>query len=243
MGGGGERVALGLDQRLDALGRPVEAAGEGGDLVLALDRDAGGEVAPAQRLHLGLQPLQPLREPPRQRPGAGGDGKGEDGEGGEKADRRRVGQVRLRAHQDQATVRQRQGEGPAPPRAPNGGWLVGLGQGRAQAAVQPALRPEHGDTDVQIATQPGEGGIDLGPGRAGRRQRFRQQRADAPADFRVRHVVAGEPPAEGDEQAEEHDDAEQRQIDLEEEAPSHGPPSPLPSSCPCSSSSWRWAKR
>lgn len=230
MGGGGEGLALCLDQRLDALGRPVEAAGERGDLVLALDLDAGGQVARAQRLHPGLQPLQPPREASGQRPGTDGDGKGEQGEGGEEADRRRVQPLALRTHQDEAAVRQRQREGAILVRAPAAGSLFGRGQGLAQAAEQRTLCSKHADTSIELSAQANEGGIDLGPGGIARRQRLGQQHPDAPAQLASRGLVVGQPPADGGKHAEEHDDAEQRQIDLEEEAPSHG------------SSSWRRVK-
>ena len=237
VGGGGERVALRLDEGLDALGRTVEAAGERGDLVLALDLDPGGEIARAQRLDPHLQPFKPPREPAGQRPGADGDGEREQGEGREEADRRRVGQFPLRAHQDQAAVRQRQGERPAPPTAPAGEPLFRYRQGLAQAAEQPAVRSEHADAGVEVPAHAGEGGLDLGPRCAGRRQRLHRQRADAAAEIGAGALLVGQPPAQGGEHAEEHDDAEQRQIDLEEEPPSHEPPSPR------SSSSWWRAKR
>ena len=45
------------DQFLDARGGAVEALGQARDLVAALDVDAGGQVAGAERLDAGLQPL------------------------------------------------------------------------------------------------------------------------------------------------------------------------------------------
>lgn len=231
VGGGGERLALGLDQRLDALGRPVEAARERRDLVPALDLDPGGEIARAQRLHPGLQPLQPPREPARQRPRADGDGQRQQGEGDKEADRLRVRLVPLRPHQDEAAVAQRQGIGAALVCAPALGPLFGRFERRAQAAEQRAVRPEQGDAGIERAAQAGKRRFDLVPWRARRRQRFLQQGADAPAEFVVGCVV-GEPPADGGEHAEQHDDAEQRQVDLEEEAPPHV----------SSSSSWRRVK-
>ena len=220
---GGEGIALRLDQRLNALRRLVEAARQRRDLVLAFDIDPGGEIARAQGLDSGLQALQPAREAAGERPGADGDGERQDAEGGEEADRRGVEYVvALGADLDEAAVRQRQHEGLATLLARARGPLLGRSQGPAQAAEQLALRPEDADAGVEVLAEAGEGGIGLRPTRAGRRQQLDQERTDTPAKFRVRTLVMCQPPAEDGERAEEHDDAEQRQIDLEEEAPSHG---------------------
>ena len=58
------------DQLLDARGRAVEAVGEPRDLVAALDLDARREIAGAERLDAGLQPLQPPRQAAHHRIGA-----------------------------------------------------------------------------------------------------------------------------------------------------------------------------
>ena len=143
VGGGGERVALGLDEGLDALRRAVEAAGQRRDLVLSLDIDPGGEIARAQRLDSRLQALQPARQAAGDRPGADGDGEREEDEGDEEADRRCVTQATVRAVEDEAPVRQRQGEGAASSGVPTGRALLrrrqGLGRGW-RAGRPPARR-------------------------------------------------------------------------------------------------------
>ena len=101
------------------------------------------------------------------------------------------------------------------------GFLLRRREGLAQAREQLAVRPEHADTAVDIPRQPSEGGVELGPGCIGRRQRLGQQRTEAPAKLRAGVLVTRKPPAEGGEHAEQHDDAEQRQINLEEEAAPH----------------------
>ena len=70
-----EELALGLDGALDAVQHPVDGAGQGGQVVPAAHRHAGGQVAlvdgvggPAQLLD-GAQ--QPLHAEPRQRAGQG----------------------------------------------------------------------------------------------------------------------------------------------------------------------------
>ena len=232
VGSGGEGVALGLDEGLDALRRTVEAAGQRGDLVLAFDIDPRGQITRAQRLDSGLEALQSPREAAGERPGADGDGERQDAEGGEEADRRRVEYVAaLGADLDEAAVRQRQSEGLAPPLARPRRTFLGRPQGPAQAAEQLALRPEYADAGVEVLAEPGEGGVGLGPGRAGRRQQLDDERTHAPAKFRVRALLVCQPPAEDGEHAKEHDDAEQRQVDLQEEAPPH------------ESSSWLRTKR
>ncbi len=60
-----ERISSSMRRR-----RAVEARRERRDLVLALDLHARREVAFAELVDAGFQPLQPAREPPRQRPGA-----------------------------------------------------------------------------------------------------------------------------------------------------------------------------
>ena len=231
VGGSGEGVALCVHQRLDTLGRAVEAARQRGDLVLALHIDPGAEIAGAQRLDPGLQPLESPREATGERPGTDGDGEREDGEGGEEADRRHAGETPVRAKEDEAAVRDRHGEGAATPRTPARGPLLGRRQRLAYARQQLALRPEHADAAVDLPTQADQRGIERGRGRLWRRQRLGDQRGDAPAELRIRGLVVGEPPDERGEHAEQHDNAEHRQVELEEEAAPHGP------------SSWRRAKR
>ena len=218
---GGERVALGRDERLNALRRLVEAAGQRRDLVLALDLHPRGEIACAQCLDPALQPFQPSRQAAGEGIGADGDGDGEEGEGGEETDRRPAENAPVRAHEDEAPVRERQGKGAALPGAPAGGLPFRRREGLTQAREQLAVRPEHADTAVDIPRQPSEGGVQLGLWCIGRRQRLGQQCAEAPAKLRAGVLVTRKPPAEGGEHAEQHDDAEQRQINLEEEAPPH----------------------
>ena len=70
----GEQQAVGGDQLLDALGRAVEARGQCRHLVAALDLHARAEIAAAQLLDAGLQPLEPPAEPAHHRIGADRDG-------------------------------------------------------------------------------------------------------------------------------------------------------------------------
>ena len=71
--GVGEQHAVRADQLLDARGRAVEALGEPRHLVAALDLDARREVAGAERLDAGLQPLEPARQAAHHRIGADAD--------------------------------------------------------------------------------------------------------------------------------------------------------------------------
>ena len=66
----GEQHLVRLDQLLDTGGGRVEALGQRRHLVLAFDLHAGGEIAAAKLLDPGLEPLEPAREPARDRPGA-----------------------------------------------------------------------------------------------------------------------------------------------------------------------------
>ncbi len=65
----GEQQLVRLDQLLDALGGPVEAARKRRDLVAPLDGHARGEVALTELLDTALQTLEAARQPPRDRVG------------------------------------------------------------------------------------------------------------------------------------------------------------------------------
>ena len=66
VGGVNEHTPLGLDEALDAIGGPVEAARELGHLVATLDRGPGLQIATAEVLHPLPQPLEAPLEAPRE---------------------------------------------------------------------------------------------------------------------------------------------------------------------------------
>ena len=67
--GVGQQALVGAHQRLDALGRVVEAVGQRGDLVAAFDLDAAIERALAERDDAALERLEPARQPAHERVG------------------------------------------------------------------------------------------------------------------------------------------------------------------------------
>ena len=128
----GEQQAMGGDQLLDALGGAVEARGQGRHLVAALDLDARAEIAAAQLLDAGLQPLEPPAEPAHH--GVGAD---RDGQRHQRQERRDPeGRARPLAHlaRDQpAPVGQLQGEVRAARAAPPAGARARWGRSAAAA--------------------------------------------------------------------------------------------------------------
>ena len=54
---------MGGQQGLDAVGRVVEAGGDGGDFVVAADRNAHGQIARAPLLDTVLQAFEAVRQP------------------------------------------------------------------------------------------------------------------------------------------------------------------------------------
>ena len=76
----GKDMPLRVHEPLDAIRRPVEALREPGDLVPSFHFDPRGERAGPELVHPGLQPLDPAREPARERPHPDRDRDREQGE-------------------------------------------------------------------------------------------------------------------------------------------------------------------
>ncbi len=101
-----QSVPLGFDEGLDSVGRPVEAAREGSNLVRSLKLDPGGKVAGTERFDLHLQTFEPPGQTASQRIGDDGDGQRKQDNGGQEADGRRMAGLAVREEQDGASVRQ-----------------------------------------------------------------------------------------------------------------------------------------
>ena len=85
MAGIGKQRPVRGDEMLDAVGRGVKAARDGGDLVIAGDRNAQAELAAAPCSDAVPQALQPARQMAHDRIGGSPDHRGNHGEIGEGA--------------------------------------------------------------------------------------------------------------------------------------------------------------
>ena len=214
----GEQQPVGGDQLLDALGGAVEARGQRGHLVAALDLDAGAEVAAAELLDAFLQPLEPPAEPAHDGIGADRDGEREQGEAAHDPQDRARPLAHLAGHQP-AAVGKLQGEGraaraapPAVARAPRieaRRRPAGHGDLGAVAAVE-------GEVEAQLAMQRIERLLVLGLRRVGIGQ---QGAGQLGGDVEIlRRLVLGELPDQR-RRADEHRQHQQDgDVELEIEA-------------------------
>ena len=150
----GEQQPVGGHQLLDALGGAVEAFGQGGDLVAALDLDPCAEIA-AELLDAGLQPLQPPSEPAHHGVGADRDRQGDQRQ---EAVIQKVGLGRSRTWR--ATSQRPSGScrvkfGPAGPRRqPVRARLASKrGGGLPAMAIMAPSRPIEREVEAQLAMQ------------------------------------------------------------------------------------------
>ena len=157
----GEQHAMGADQLLDAGGGAVEARGEARHLVAALDLDARGELAGAERLDAGLQPLEPARQAAHHRIGADRDRERDAAEKQHQPDGR-IGVADRRPRHDPAPVRQVEAPGrTARPHQPAAGVEAPRRrrQRLAELGDRAQLRVEQREIDAQPARQPFDRGL------------------------------------------------------------------------------------
>ena len=152
----GEQQAMRGDQLLDAPGRAVEALGQRRHLVAALDLHARAEIAAAQLVDAGLQPLEAAAEPAHHGIGADGDGRREQCEKARDPQRRARPFAHLAGDQP-APVGQLQGEGRAVAgsvaslRARDSGSK--RGGGRPAMAITLPSRAIQGQIELELAVQ------------------------------------------------------------------------------------------
>ena len=165
----GQQQTMRAHQLLDALGRAVEALGQGRDLVASLDRDASAEIAAAQLLDTVFQPLEPATETAHHGIGADGDGRRHQREESDDPEGLARPLVHLARHQP-APVGQLQREvRAARPAAPAGARTLRLEARRRSPdhGDHAAVGVVEGEVEVQLALQGVERALALGIGRVG----------------------------------------------------------------------------
>ena len=205
-------------------GGAVEAAREIGDLVAALDARARTQIARAELLHLAAQLLEPSRDAPRNRVGAGADRQRE------RRDQRQPAEPVLAmrtARYQPASVRQtqRHGGGARVPVQEAARAQLGRqrGQGLADRGEPRAVGAAQLDVGGEIAREPLQRGLELGARSAGPRQQLAEHAGDAIENLTLLCVGVCEPPGERRDHGEERQNREEGGVDLEIEPP-HQPP-------------------
>ena len=203
------------------LGRVVEARGQRGNLVLAFDRDARREVALAELLDPGLEPLQPAREPPRHRPGSDRNRDCQHHQGREQPGARTPGPVHQARHQHPPVGEREHPGGTARAALPAAFDPAGAGhrQRPAGGGDQHALAGIQRQIGAQPAMQLLEHRLLACAWRERRGKRMRGDLARELERLLEPRVVGPEPPHRHGSNREDHQDGDDRQVELQIEPP------------------------
>ena len=221
-----EHPSLRLDEALDAIGGPVEAARQIGHLVASLDLRARLQVAAPEILDAAAQAFEAASEAPHQRPGADRDRHGEQGEGHQEREGplpRRVSPAR----DEDPSVGQIEGQGHVPTPMADPVALVPAGHERrdrlAGGREGASFSVVDADVDLQAGGQALHPGLELLERPIRRGEQLRHGGPESIQEMPLPGLGGVEHPDHGHEDGEDQQDPDDGQVDLERQAAHQSP--------------------